>query len=179
MSPKTSRRLVIDTSVAHASGGEEAIYPTSKNCRDFLKTVLTVCHQIVMTPDIFDEWKKHQSKFARSWLVSMRARKKVNRHGNPVDIKLREKINKLSISEKNRQAMLKDIHLIEAAGVADQTVISLDETVRGLYHSASARIGLFKNIIWVNPDKIDEQSFLWLKNGAKPEKKRLLGVDTQ
>lgn len=39
---KASKHLVIDASVARSSGGENAMYPTSKNCRDFLKAVLEV-----------------------------------------------------------------------------------------------------------------------------------------
>jgi hypothetical protein len=79
MPTKISRRLVIDASVARSSGGEAATYPTSKHCRDFLKATLKICHRVVMTPDIMEEWRAHQSGFARRWRVSMEARKKVER----------------------------------------------------------------------------------------------------
>ncbi|MGH7596646.1 MAG: hypothetical protein ACREOI_09850 [bacterium] len=71
--------------------------------------------------------------------------------------------------------MLKDIHLIEAAKTTDQTVIALDETVRKLFVAAGQRVGEMRNIVWVNPDKVEEQPISWLENGAKLEKKRLLG----
>ena len=180
MPGKASRRLIIDASIARAAGREEAIHPTSKPCCEFLTTVLKVCHRIVITSDILQEWKKHQSRFASTWLSQMYGRKKVDDEvGVTTDNELRSKIKRQGDSEKDRAAMLKDIHLIEAAQATDQTVISLDETVRKLFNASAKHIGVFKNIIWVNPDKIDEQPFLWLKNGAKPEKKRLLGVDTQ
>jgi len=62
-----SKRLVIDASVARSSGGEDATYPTSVHCRDFLQAVLDICHKFVMTPDIKQEWDKHQSIFALRW----------------------------------------------------------------------------------------------------------------
>src|SRR5262245_32848483 len=76
MTAKSSRRMVIDASVARASGGRGAVSPTSNNCSDFLQTVLVVCHQIVLTTEILEEWQKHKSRFASRWLASMLARKK-------------------------------------------------------------------------------------------------------
>ncbi len=49
MRAKNSKRLVIDTDVAQASGGEDATDTRSINCRDFLKGVMTQNHRIVMT----------------------------------------------------------------------------------------------------------------------------------
>ncbi len=177
MPTKISRRLVIDASIAHASGGEEATFPTSKNCRDFLIAVRAICHRVVMTTAIIEEWNNHQSNFARRWRVSMEARKKVNRVNAPVNNKLRDKIKKITATEKDCEAMLKDIHLVEAAKATEQSVASLDETVRNLFASISRRVGEFRSIVWVNPDKIEEQPMSWLENGAKPEKKRLLGFE--
>ena len=65
MADKVSKRLVIDASVARAAGGEDATFPISVYCRDFLQAVLDISHRVVMTPDIRDEWNKHQSKSAR------------------------------------------------------------------------------------------------------------------
>lgn len=176
MPRKASRRLVIDASVAHASGRENATHPTSKNCCAFLKAVLGICHRVVITPDILQEWKKHRSNFASAWLSQMYGRKKVDDDvGDTTNSELRNKIKRNAASEKSRDAMLKDIHLIEAAKVTDQTVISLDETVRNLFAVAAHHIGEMRSIVWVNPDKAEEQPVSWLEKGAQPEKKRLLG----
>src|SRR4051794_12743935 len=122
MAAKTSRRLVIDASVARSSGGEDATFPTSKHCRDFLKAVLSICHRIVLTPEIQAEWHKHQSNFARRWLVSMFARKKVEQAGSITKQDPRDNIHAATENEKARAAMLKDIHLLEAAIATDETV---------------------------------------------------------
>jgi hypothetical protein len=75
MVKKDSKLLVIDASVGRAAGGENATAPTSVNCREFLKSVLFICHRVVMTPEIKEEWKTHQSNFSREWRCQMVARK--------------------------------------------------------------------------------------------------------
>ena len=71
--------------------------------------------------------------------------------------------------------MLKDFHLIEAALTTDQTVIALDEVVRALFGTVCQTMGQLKTIVWVNPDKAEEQAAEWLEAGAEPERQRQLG----
>jgi hypothetical protein len=58
----------------------------------------------------------------------------------------------------------------------DKIVISLDDnTARTLFSKASAKVNELKDIVWVNPDKIEEEKPIeWLKNGAEAESERLL-----
>lgn len=175
MAKKSSRLLVVDASIARSSGGEDAIFPTSKKCRDFLSAIRRICRKIVMTPDLSDEWRKHQSNFARIWRVSMEARRKVEHINNDPNDELRRKIESNAASEEGREAMLKDIHLIEAAMETDSLVSSLDETARNLFGTASSKVGEINNIVWANPDKVEDDAISWLENGAKSEMKRRLG----
>ncbi len=91
------------------------------------------------------------------------------------DDELRNRIEDVASSKKDRDAMLKDCLLIEAALATDQTIISLDEIVRELFALASPRVRELREIVWVNPDNVDEQPVKWLGRGAKPERKRKLG----
>lgn len=175
MPSKTSRALVVDASVARSSGGEEATYPTSKNCRDCLKTILALPHRVVMSIPIRDEWNKHKSAFARTWLVSMVARKRVLWIEPEQLEEVRQKLQEIAESPKDAAAMLKDVHLIEAALVTDQTIIALDEIVRSLFGESCQTVGLMKAVVWVNPDKAEENALVWLEEGAEPEKHRKLG----
>ena len=177
MAKIVSRRLVIDASVARAAGGEDATYPTSKNCRDFLKAVLEICHRVVMTPDIKEEWDKHQSKLASTWRRTMVARKKLEYYPDiAVSDRLWNKIERMAASDKEREAMLKDLRLIEAARTTDKTIISLDDTVRELFRKAAESVDELKDIVWVNPAVAEEHPLEWLENGANPERDRLLGT---
>ncbi len=178
MPAKSSRRLVIDASVAGSAGGGESTFPTSKHCRDFLRAVLAVCHRIIMTREVADEWKAHQSNFSSQWRVSMAARKKVLRLANTPDAGLHAQIQRIAPNQKDAEAMLKDSHLITAALITDRTVISLDETARGLFALTARRVGALKNIVWVNPAHVEEQPIVWLERGATPEKERLLRFRT-
>jgi hypothetical protein len=177
MPAKTSKRLVIDASIARSSGDENAVFPTSKRCRDFLLATRDICHQAVMTAAIREEWNRHQSRFARAWRVSMVARRKLHIIDVPADEQLREKISQATTKTRDREAMLKDTHLIEAAIATDQILVSLDETVRVLFTEAVGRIGEIRRICWANPDKIEEGCINWLEGGAKNEKRRQLGFN--
>lgn len=170
-----SKRLVIDTDVARASGSEEATQPRPKHCRNFLQKVLLLSYSVVMTPEISNEWKRHRSDFAREWRVSMDARKKVYRVNVPANEELRDKIEKTAIHENEIGDMQKDFHLLEAALATDQTIVSLDETVRGLFARATQSVGEIRDIVWVNPERTEkEEPLVWLQNGAPPEDHRKL-----
>ncbi len=65
-----SRLLVVDASIASAAG-DVSTHPTSRRCRDFLLAIREICHQIVMTAPIQQEWDKHQS---RAWFKNARFR---------------------------------------------------------------------------------------------------------
>ena len=175
MAKVNSRRLVIDASVVRAAGPEGATFPTSKNCRDFLKAVLKICHQVVMTPDIGEEWKKHLSRFSRKWRVSMEAKKKVYRPpASVVDDGLRAKISRAASSQKERDAMSKDTLLIEAALATDCAIAALDDAAFRAFRKAANSIPRIGRIVWVNPNETDEPPIAWLEKGAKIERARQL-----
>ena len=174
MRARDSKRLVIDADVVQASGGEDATDPRAIHCRDFLKEVMSQNHRVVMTRKISDEWKRHRSRFAYEWRVSMDARRKIDRINPPENEELQTKITTTTNNADEIEVMGKDFHLLQAALATDQTVISLDETVRGLFAHASQQVGEIRHIIWVNPDRAEERLILWLQNGAPPEPHRQL-----
>ena len=177
MRARDSKQLVIDADVARASGSETATHPRAEHCRDFLNAVLSLSHRMVMTEQINNEWKNHQSRFARRWRVSMDARKKIERIDPPENAELQAKVTTTTNNENEIEALQKDFHLLQAALLTDQTIISLDETVRQLFKQASQQIGEIQHIIWVNPDRTaEEQPIAWLQNGAPPEPHRQLSA---
>ncbi len=172
MKSKMSKRFVVDASVARAAGGESATFPSSKKCRDFLTSVLAVCHRFVMTPAVREEWTKHESRFARQWRVSMVARRKLVFVNVSDDVELRAAIESTAKSEKQVFEILKDMHLVEAAHSTDRTIVSLDDTVRSMLAVMSDEILAIRNIIWVNPVNFEGMDS-WLLNGA-PALKELM-----
>ena len=172
---KGSKCLVLDADIARAAGGENTKDERSKSCRDFLTVVQDTQHKVVSTEAIRSEWRTHQSRFTTAWFVSMLAQKKICWINAPADNDLRRKVEYATMSEKKRAAMLKDVHLIEAAFQADRIVISMDETVRQYFHEATHSIGILKQVAWVNPCKGEETPIDWLRDGAELEKDRFLG----
>lgn len=146
-----SNRLVIDASVARASGGIEAVHPTARVVRDFLREVLIICHRAVMTPAIRVEWDRHESVFARKWRRSMVARKKLVILDLQESSDLRAAINDGPASENDKSTMIKDLLLVEAAIATDERIVALDDKVQALFSVESKRIPGLRDIIWINP----------------------------
>jgi hypothetical protein len=173
MADRVSKRLVIDADVARACGGKDAVHPVSKRCRDFLSAVLKVCHRLVMTHDIYVEWERHMSRFARTWRYSMFAKKKVVRLTNPGSQGLRGKMGTLQVDGARRETLLKDVHLLEAALSTDMIVVSGDNAVRSLFKDAAKSVAEIRRIVWVNPAE-ESNPCAWLEDGAPAQPGRTL-----
>lgn len=175
MSKHKTCQLVIDASIARAAGPEDATHPTSAACRDFLLTMLKVCHQLVYNRELKDEWDKHQSSFALKWRATMFARKKVI---FVTQISHQESAAELAAygkTEKEQAAILKDTHLIFAALVTDKRIASLDQTIRGYLNNVATLFGTIKQICWVNPTLAEDEAIDWLQANAPLEPHRMLG----
>jgi hypothetical protein len=191
---KSSRRFVVDASIARAAGDADATDLKSTQCRDTLTSVLIVCHRMVLTPAVGAEWKKHRSKFARRWQKIMESRRKILYWDDTPLEQLRDQLREQTKNEKQHDPHLKlphlieaavekqlaiifkDIHLVEAALAADSIVLSLDDVVRELLRTAAVSIGELRPIQWANPANEDEQVIVWLTRGARPEARRRLGL---
>jgi len=84
---------------------------------------------------------------------------------------LRRKIMSSAHSKKDCVVMIKDVHLLEAASVTDNSIISMDETVHDLFKDASSKVGEIRTILWTNPDRDYEEKIRWLEEGAELKEK--------
>ncbi|MEK6324843.1 MAG: hypothetical protein AABN33_24635 [Acidobacteriota bacterium] len=105
----------------------------------------------------------------------MRSKNKLFDPGVSSSNKLRKKMERTAVNNRDREAILKDAHLIEAAIATDSIVISLDETARRLFVEATKTVDALRDLVWVNPENSDEGSIDWLVKGANVENKRRLG----
>lgn len=176
-----SKRLVIDACVARAAGGEEAQFPLSKNCRDFLQCVFRICHRALMTPDVRAEWRKHQSSFAGSWFVEMERKGKIVHLDPSANDAIRDAVFHIDgISIQIKEAILKDCHLVDAALASDNIIVSRDEIIKNRLVKYLCHMDEIKRIVWVNPGSTDaEQPIAWLKEGAKTDESRRLGSQSR
>jgi hypothetical protein len=170
-----SRSLVVDASIARAAGSEGAAHPTAHRCRACLLTIRDVCHRLVMTEAIREEWDEHQSRFARRWLRSMFARRKVDRLNVAEDSVFRERVTRAAPDDAVAAIMVKDCHLIEGARAADRSILALDDTVRDHFRRAATEVRDLRAVSWVNPCSAEEEAIRWLEEGAPRERHRFLG----
>lgn len=177
MRAKRSYVIVVDSSVVRAFGGPEATFPDSKNCRDFCTTMLRVCHHAILTPDIKEEWQKHASSFARTWLRSMVARRKFHYldEDSVYDSNLRERLRAFARTANEWEAMEKDCRILEASLATDNRIASLDENARSLFARASGKVGALKGLLWVNPAQDADAKIEWLESGAPDRRAYRLG----
>ncbi len=177
MPKRSSQRFVVDASVAQAAGVRGSS-GRSKSCRDFLLALLEQCHRIVFTGELRDEWKEHASPFADRWRAEMVGKKKFE-FVHYKFAELRQHVNALDIQENQREEIVKDCHLIEAALMSDHRIASLDETMRSIFRSFARRIKRLKRILWVNPENDNEGVLDWVRTGAKMENRRSLGFQSE
>jgi hypothetical protein len=144
---KHSRLLVVDACVARSAGGTE--HPQSSCCRDALLAILTICHRVVMTEAVQEQWNDHRSRFARKWLTSMWAKKKVHRCEGIQLPHVDKACDVLSATEQDR--LREDLLLVEAACVGDGIVVTRDDVIQAIWHKCHDRFGLSKPIKWINP----------------------------
>ena len=171
------KRLVVNASVARAAGGAGATELVSISCTEFLETFRDESsHHVVMTFELSEEWDEHQSNFAAEWLGNMIATRRFHYIKLPQNRVLYDEIEATGVREADINAMLKDFHLLGAALATDQTIVSLDETIRGLFARASQQVNEIRHIIWVSPDRMEEHPITWLQNGAPPEAHRRLSA---
>jgi hypothetical protein len=142
-----SRLLVVDASVAQSAG--ETKHPVSSCCRDLLLAVLTICHRIVMTEAVQNEWNHHMSRFTRKWFRSMVARKKIHRCEGMQLSHVDRACDGLSAGEQD--GLRKDLCLIEAACAGDRIVVTRDNAIREIWHKCHHQLGLSEPITWINP----------------------------
>ena len=147
MKTKRSRLLVIDASVARSAGETE--HPVSSCCRDTLLSIQDICHRIIMTEAIREEWIRHQSRFTRKWFRSMVAKKKVQRSAGTHLNLVGEVLKGLSAGEQ--EGLQKDICLVEGACDGDGIVVTRDDQVVKIWQKCQGQFRLAKPITWINP----------------------------
>jgi hypothetical protein len=175
MRSRDAQRLVIDTDIVRSAPvNAMSMHP----CREFLETIRKVGHFVVMTPKLKQEWNRHISRYASRWLVQMQDRRRIYLGKGDAYASLPEQIQSCGARPAQKEAMLKDAHLIAAAVETDRRVVSMDETARGLFRKHSDTLERLRDVVWVNPAREEDTPIEWLKAGAPPDEDRMLGAET-
>jgi hypothetical protein len=150
--------LVIDADVLRSSGGEDAVHSTAQACRDYLRGVLDISHRVYLTDKLSDEWKDHASIFGASWKAAMARRGKLDRASDRPDLEVRRPARRATLTEAQRDAFEKDVHLLEAALQSGGIVVSCDRRLMTIVTEVKKFARKLKQIRIVDPvhESIDD-----------------------
>lgn len=155
--------MVVDACVARAAGGADASSIEAKACRDVLVTIYEVSLRLVMSKEIGEEWRRHQSNYSRKWLHQMFGRKRVDfvqpSQHQPIRIAMRA-----HLVASIQRIVEKDLHVIEAALATDRRIVSQDDTSCLHLGSLAPHVPELKHLHWANPTSTE--CIGWLQQGA-------------
>lgn len=157
-------RLVVDACVLRAAGETEV--PSSISCRQALDAIYKRNHRVATTPRILEEWNKHQSLLARRWRSSMESFRRLDAVSDSPVSELRQRVEEGLPLAVNREAALKDVHLVEAATRADRAIVSQETLARNLFNLVPGEPKILDGIAWVDPVTHKDDVAFWLENGA-------------
>ena len=83
---------------------------------------------------------------------------------------MRNRLLRPELAREDRESILKDFHLIEAALTTDKIVVSRDDRARSLFN-----VPELNTVVWVNPVTNHPDCLTWLAEGAQSTQRWLLG----
>lgn len=146
----TGLAVVVDASVARAAGGAGAAHSAACACRDALEALRLAGLRVAFSPPLHDEWRRHKSAFARKWLASMYARRRVSKMTPAPFEPLRAACASLE-ERKLQRAIEKDAHLVDAAFAADRRVLSSDAEVQRALQMLAEQVVDLQHMLWGDP----------------------------
>jgi hypothetical protein len=117
-----------------------------------LEAIKRICHHVVSTPEIREEWREHQSRYFSDWIVSMYSRKKVTPLGSIQSDELRRAIDRSSMSPNDQGIVEKDALIINAALASDMIIVTQDGELKRAMARYPRLESISGRITWVNPE---------------------------
>lgn len=157
--------ILVDANIAR-SAAENGDHPTTRASLSLARTLQAKdCEtDLLMTPALRSEWREHASPLMSGWLVEMFQRRRVRSVVDKPVRDLRNAVNDvLDAGVKN--ALMKDLHLSEAAILRCAPVASLDDRQRRYLRVICDTYKRAGDIQWLNPEK-DAEWDGWIRGGC-------------
>ncbi|QEH68626.1 hypothetical protein [Cellulosilyticum sp. WCF-2] len=174
---KRKMAVVVDACILHSAGKTEV--PVSKACREVLDEIRKQKCCVALNKELIAEWKKHKSSFSHTWWAAMCSQGliyKVDKYDENLRKCIARECDEYKrISDKEKEDILKDIHLAELAFETSDTIFSRDEKVKKLFFKVKNQISELADIIWINPvDDPEAVEFFKEKDDMKLRNKRII-----
>lgn len=174
------RRLVVDCDVATGAGLNEN--PRSQICRGTLEAIRKARHHVYLSPQLYGEWLGHLSpregrgaSYGLGWMVEMIRTEFLHELPEQPDSGIATAVEQLPLSDEKREAMQKDVHLVETALLYDHIIISCDEKAYRLFFDAAERLPRIQLLMWFNPERKEDSCADWFIAGAHSTEAQCIG----
>ncbi len=150
--------IVIDADIAGSAGakGEDSPAERARTAYRCLRDWERSPHVMVLVPDLLAEWQlvRKTNPQAKRILASQVARRRVLEAERPAMADVKAALEEAPLQKGMREAIDKDLHLLEAARVGALLVFSFDGKVRRHLRRAATQLRpLFPDLRWNNPEK--------------------------
>ncbi len=125
----------------------------------------------MLSTESFREWNDHASKLARLWLARMVSSRRVVHLDDCSCPAVLRKCTRVEATSPQMTVWGKDFHLVCAALMTDEVVVSMDETSRGLFSAIAGEVKELRRIEWINPEINPDGLQEWI--GRKNRQKRV------
>lgn len=169
--------FVVDTDVLITASGAKSLDPRSVDCLGFLNSILEICHSVVVSGELEQEWDDHPSRWSNRWRAEMEDSRKISRPEISRDAELRQAIKAIAGTTGVTSRLEKDAHLVEACRQADMLIASNDNRARRGFARCASDVNWLGDVVWVNP-ATDSDLVAWLKRGAPHEESMRLSAES-
>lgn len=151
MPPKQNKMYVVDASIARAASGKDSTHPVPEVCRRVMEDILANGHSIVMDRTMFEEWKRHESGYAKKWKTGMFARKRLETISTEGTVAFIEEYEKCDMSDRCKSAIKKDLHILKCALLRGAVIVTNDRRLKECVETILDCIPRLRDLTWLIP----------------------------
>jgi hypothetical protein len=158
--------LVVDADVARASGMSG--HARASSCRDALDAIVGRSELgLAFDAKLYDEWGRHASNYAMTWLTELASAARIRRVSWPEKARDLNLVLKL-LTPGEQLVAKKDEHLVMTAVETDFRIVSLETASRHQFCRLADDWIVLKDVHWVSPTS--PECLPWLKAAAPKAK---------
>jgi hypothetical protein len=176
MSRWNCKQIVIDANVAQGSSNDRMFNPIlgdqGAQSRQCLQAIWEERHIAVFGRNLRDEWIRHASSYATSWFRNMEQKSRVVLEDGEQFAKLAEPACACLSDVGEKNALVKDFHLIQSALATGQLILSNEVRFPKYVAAACAAVPELASLHYANPAVEGDQCRLWIKAGAEKDADR-------
>jgi hypothetical protein len=168
-------RVIVDCCVAATC----STAPDGVQCIACLKAISARSDLIiVMTGELSDEWRCHNSRFGRLWLIEMYRLGRVEFAMRNMSLDLVEQRRELrcgATNQREERVFGEDSHLAIAAIETDGRIVSSDNEAHGVFARIAKRVGYITELLWADPLHPEDRILSWIAAGLRRRRSLELG----